>query len=190
MKRSIAIFALALLPALAQAQTSAYQAAAGTGVDVPVTLQAQVVQPVVFSRPARTIPPPAAAPAPPPPAPHDAVEFQLESDPAATADLNTGAITARFGSSEPETTAPKLIHVVGRTLPVQRLLSQENNAHVVVRLIVGDNGLPQSLSVVHSAGAEIDQETLAAVRQYRFTPAIVNHVPVKSEVTVTVVLKK
>jgi TonB family protein len=189
MKRSIAYCTLALLPVFAHAQAGGSQAAAGKSVDAPVTLQAQVVQPVAFSRPARTTPAPAAAPAPAP-APHDAVGFRLESDPAETAALNTGAITARFGSSEPETTAPKLIHVVGRTLPLQRLINDENDAHVSVRAIVGDDGLPYSLSIVHSAGTELDQETLAAVRQYRFTPAIVNHVPVKSEVTVDVVLKK
>jgi TonB family protein len=187
MKRSIAFCTLALLPALAHAQAGGSQAA---GVDAPLALQAQFVQPVAFSRTARPTPAPAAAPAPAPAAPHDDVEFRLESDPADTAALNTGSLTKRFGGgSEPGSTAPRLIHTVGRTLPVQRLVSEENNAHVSVRLTVDHQGLPQNLSILHSAGSDIDQETLAAVRQYRFAPATVNHVPVKSEVTVEVMLK-
>jgi TonB family protein len=186
MKRSIGILTLALIPALAHAQANGFQTAAGN--DAPVTLQARFVQPAAFVRVARTAPAAAAAPAPA--APHDDVMFRLESDPAETAALNSGARTARFGSSEPETTAPKLIHIVGRTLPLQRLLNDENNAHVAVRMTVGYDGIPQNLAIVHSAGADLDQRTIAAVNQFRFTPATVDRVPVKSEVTVEVTLAK
>jgi TonB family protein len=184
MKRSIGILTLALIPALAQAQSNGLQASASS--DAPVVIQARFVQPVAFVRVART----AAAAAPAPVAPHDDVKFRLESDPAETAALNTGARTTRFGSSEPETTAPKLIHIVGRTLPVQRLINDENAAHVAVRLTVGDDGTPRNLAIVHSAGADLDQRTIAAVNQFRFTPATVDRVPVKSVVTVDVTLAK
>jgi TonB family protein len=121
---------------------------------------------------------------------HDDVQFQLDSDPVATAALHSGAISNRFGSSEPEATAPKLVHMVGRILPVARLASEENNAYVAVRLKVDERGLPENLTIAHSAGTSIDEQTLAAVRQYRFQPATVDHAPVESTVIVQVKLKK
>jgi TonB family protein len=121
---------------------------------------------------------------------HDQVAFKLDSDPEDTAALQSGSVSYHFGSAEPETTAPKLIHVVGRTLPLQRLMEQENNAYVAVRLTVDTDGIPGNITIAHSGGAELDAQTIAAVRQYRFAPATVNHEPVRSDVTVEVKLTK
>jgi TonB family protein len=121
---------------------------------------------------------------------HDEVAFTLDSDPVETAARNSGALLIRFGTSEPEATAPKLVHVVGRTLPLERLINEENNAFVVVHLTVDYKGMPQNVTIAKSAGSLIDDQTLAAVRQYRFEPATVDHAPVQSDVTLKVMLKK
>jgi TonB family protein len=158
------IFTLALLPVLAHAQ-----------VKTSASVQADPATP-------------AAAPAPGTPM-HDEIAFTLDSDPVETAARNTGALLVHFGSSEPEATAPRLVHVVGRTLPLYRLMNEENNAFVVLHLQVDYKGLPQNITIARSAGTAIDQQTIAAVGQYRFQPATVNHEPVQSDVTVKVMLK-
>src|ERR1700748_2961480 len=141
--RSKLICTLALLPALAaHAQSNGNQAVTSTQAASNVPLLAKVVSPKLFKAAATT---PAAAPAPATPM-HDEVAFTLDSDPVETAARNTGAILIHFGSAEPEATAPKLIHVVGRTLPVYRLMQEENNAFVVVHLMVDYKGVPQNIT--------------------------------------------
>lgn len=180
--RSKFICSLALLPVLAaHAQVNGLQAETAGASAPSVTLLAKVVIPALFK---------AAAPAPAAPTPmHDEIAFTLESDPVETAARNSGAKVIHFGSSEPEATAPRLIHVVGRTLPLDRLMKEENNAYVVVNVQVDYKGVPQNITIARSAGAVIDQQTIAAVTQYRFEPATVNHTPVQSDVTVKVMLK-
>jgi TonB family protein len=55
---------------------------------------------------------------------------------------------------------------------------------------VSPQGVPEDLSIVHSAGPVVDQKTLDAVRQYRFQPATIGHIPVVADVTVEVALQK
>jgi hypothetical protein len=171
--RSKFICTLALLPVLAHAQVNGPQAGTSSATAASVTLQAKITEPAAFFHAATT--PAAATPAPAAPM-HDEIAFTLDSDPVDTAALNSGSIQTHFGSSEPEATAPRLVHVVGRTLPVFRLMNEENN-------------VPQNITITHSAGAAIDQQTIAAVSQYRFVPATVDHAPVQSDVTVRVMLK-
>lgn len=188
--RSTILCTLALLPVLAHAQVSGPKAGISNVADAPVTLEAKLVAPKAPVAP-KAVPHAAATPAPAPGAPmHDEIQYKLESDPVDTAARQTGSITYTFGSEEPEATAPRLTHVVGRTLPLQRLMDDENVAYVAVRLTVDTDGIPVNLTIAHTAGAELDAQTLAAVRQYRFTPATVSHVPVKSDVTVEVKLAK
>jgi TonB family protein len=184
--RSKFICTLALLPVLAHAQVNGPQAGTSSATAASVTLQAKITEPAAFFHAATT--PAAATPAPAAPM-HDEIAFTLDSDPVDTAALNSGSIQTHFGSSEPEATAPRLVHVVGRTLPVFRLMNEENNAYVVVHAKVDYKGVPQNITIAHSAGAAIDQQTIAAVSQYRFVPATVDHAPVQSDVTVRVMLK-
>jgi len=183
--RSTILCTLALLPVIAHAQVNGNQAATGNEAATSVTLLAKVVKPAAFFRAA-----PAAAAAPASTPMHDEIAFTLDSDPVETAARNSGALMIRFGSSEPEATAPKLVHVVGRTLPLERLMNEENNAYVVVHLMVDYKGMPQNVTIAQSAGSLIDEQTIAAVRQYRFEPATVDHTPVQSDVTLKVMLKK
>jgi len=183
--RSKFLCTLALLPVLAaHAQVNGLQVGTAGASASSVTLLAKIVTPAMFKAAATN---PAAAPAPALPM-HDEIAFTLDSDPVETAARNSGAILIHFGS-EPEATAPKLVHVVGRTLPLYRLMNEENNAFVVVRMTVDYEGVPQNITIAHSAGAAIDQQTIAAVSQYRFRPATVNHEPIQSDVTVKVMLK-
>jgi outer membrane biosynthesis protein TonB len=55
---------------------------------------------------------------------------------------------------------------------------------------VDEAGVPLEVSIVHSAGSVIDATTLAAVRQYRFTPAKVRGIPVEADLTLDISLQK
>jgi len=55
-------------------------------------------------------------------------------------------------------------------------------------MVVDEKGVPSDLKIVRSAGADVDANVLAAVKQYRFQPGLLNHepvaVPVNLEVTI------
>jgi TonB family protein len=85
--------------------------------------------------------------------------------------------------------APKLIYKVdvnpGSTVPAS-LLSGETT--VVVGMIVDKTGKPSDLKIVRSADPALDQNVLAAVSQYRFTPGTVSNEPVAIPVNLEVVI--
>jgi TonB family protein len=85
--------------------------------------------------------------------------------------------------------APKLIYKVdvnpGSTVPAS-LLSGETT--VVVGMIVDKTGKPSDLKIVRSADPALDQNVLAAVSQYRFTPGTVSNQPVAIPVNLAVVI--
>jgi len=56
----------------------------------------------------------------------------------------------------------------------------------VVGLIVNTDGMPEGLSVIRPAGVGMDEEALAAVQSYRFSPAMENGKAVRVEVNVVV----
>lgn len=178
--RQVLVATLVLLPVLAHAQAST---ATGAPQSTPsANLQAKVVvQPVNFVRAAAT---PAAAPAPAPSAPRDVVQADVDPNFLQNQTQPSGSLSYTFlsGASQ-EAVAPKLIHAVGRQIPVDRLTT---NNDVAVRFVVSPDGVPEKLTIAKSAGAEMDEKTLEAVRQYRFKPATLNNRPVEAEVTVEV----
>jgi len=178
--RQVLVATLVLLPVLAHAQAST---ATGSPQSTPsANLQAKVVvQPVNFVRSAAT---PAAAPAPTASAPRDVVQAEVDPSFVENQTQPSGSIAYTFvGSVSSEPVAPKLIHVVGRQIPVNRLTADND---VAVRFVVSPDGVPEKLTIAKSAGAEMDEKTLEAVRQYRFKPATLNNRPVEAEVTVEV----
>jgi len=57
---------------------------------------------------------------------------------------------------------------------------------VLINLIVGTNGVPQSVHVVRGIGQGLDEKALEAVRRYRFKPAMLDGKPVPVQVNVEV----
>jgi TonB family protein len=90
-------------------------------------------------------------------------------------------------NDEPTDIAPKLIRVVETDVPQSLLTSPVS---VTVRMSVDPHGVPENITMEKSAGAVLDQKTLAAVSQFRFKPAMVNHRAVQSEVTVDIKVEK
>jgi len=60
------------------------------------------------------------------------------------------------------------------------------NGTVVIALIVGKNGVPTHLSIKQSLRPDFDQSAIDAVRQYRFSPALLNGNPVEFPLTISV----
>ena len=123
----------------------------------------------------------------------DIVHTKLNADPrdneyVATVTLGTNFYGVNL-AEDGRVTLPQLTHVVGRTLPTD-LLSDLPKAEVSIRVILNPVGVPQYITITHSAGTAIDESTLAAVRQYRFTPAKIDGVPVESDLTLDIALEK
>jgi hypothetical protein len=123
----------------------------------------------------------------------DIVHTKLNADPRDNEYVATGTLGTNFYgvnlAEDGRVTLPQLTHVVGRTLPTD-LLSDLPKAEVSVRVILNPVGVPQYITITHSAGTAIDESTLAAVRQYRFTPAKIDGVPVESDLTLDIELEK
>ena len=60
---------------------------------------------------------------------------------------------------------------------------------VVVGMNVDENGKPNDLTIVRSAGEEMDKNVLAAVSQYRFKPGTLNHHPTTIPVNLEIVMR-
>ena len=56
-------------------------------------------------------------------------------------------------------------------------------------MLVDEKGVPSNLKIVQSVGADMDNNVLAAVKQYRFQPGLLNHEPVAVPVNLEVVIR-
>jgi TonB family protein len=82
-------------------------------------------------------------------------------------------------------TAPELVSRVGPKFS-DEARAEKFSGTVIVGLVVDTNGVPQRVRVVRGIGHGLDEEALAAVRQYRFKPAMENGKPVPVRVNVEV----
>jgi protein TonB len=58
--------------------------------------------------------------------------------------------------------------------------------NVIVNLWVDEKGMPSHVHVIRGVGMGLDEKALAAVKQYRFRPAMENGKPVLVEMNVQV----
>jgi periplasmic protein TonB len=82
-------------------------------------------------------------------------------------------------------TAPQLVHSVEPEFTEQARAARLQG-QVAIQLIVDSNGNPEDLQVVHHLGMGLDEKALAAVRQYRFHPAMFHGRPVPVRLVVVV----
>lgn len=110
-----------------------------------------------------------------------AIASQPVTDEPATATtraLSTGVKPAHVLS----TTDVDLSPAAAETLPYA--------AEVVVQLNVDEKGQAQDVQVVKSPSHYLDGPVAAAVRQYRFRPATLDHQPVATPMTLTVIVQR
>jgi TonB family protein len=87
--------------------------------------------------------------------------------------------------------APKLVHVVDISSSGEDWAWQVSGIErmAVVSMLVDENGVPSNLKIVRSVGADMDNNVLAAVKQYRFQPGTLNHQPTAFPVNLEVVIR-
>jgi hypothetical protein len=85
-----------------------------------------------------------------------------------------------------ESAAPQLIHAVKADFTPQQIAAR---SFASVELTVDANGLPQNISVLSASNSDVAARTLAAVSQYRFTPARQNFLPVAANISIKLQIK-
>jgi TonB family protein len=60
----------------------------------------------------------------------------------------------------------------------------------VLKVNLDETGTPSNVQVLHAATPEIDERVVNAVRQFRWTPAILNNKAVPEQLTLTVEVQR
>jgi TonB family protein len=84
--------------------------------------------------------------------------------------------------SQPRITMPQLISYPKIDFPGKQHKTGMNR----VELIVGVDGKPSDIRIVHSLRADYDEQTMNSVRQYRFKPAEFDGKPVPIQIAIEV----
>ena len=88
-------------------------------------------------------------------------------------------------------TEPRLIYKSQINIPADQLPSTAgSSATVVLQIALDETGSPTTIRVLHPVTPEVDQRVINAVRQFRWTPAVLNNHPVKTDLTLTVELQR
>lgn len=77
--------------------------------------------------------------------------------------------------------SPNISRPASVTIPV--------NAEFVLHLNVDQTGKAQDVQVLQSASSRLDASVAAAVRQFRFRPATLDHQPVATDMTLTLIVQ-
>ena len=106
----------------------------------------------------------------------------------AASDSNSTVSSALNGST---LTAPKLISTVEISTPTFFPLAfSQVDKIVVVSMIVGKDGKPSDLKVIHSSDLAVNRSVLTAVSQYRYQPGTLNNQPAEIPVQLEVILHR
>jgi TonB family protein len=105
------------------------------------------------------------------------VEFDLR-----TAELNESIANDMATRVGPGVVPPRLIHRVDPEPAKRKNVS--GPATVVLDTVIQEDGIPRVVRVVHSLGWGLDENAIAAVKQWRFSPATRNGLPVKVRMNV------
>jgi periplasmic protein TonB len=81
--------------------------------------------------------------------------------------------------------APQVVHSVQPEF-TEEARQANHEGTVAIQLIVDQQGNPQNVHVVRSLGMGLDQKAIAAVRQYRFRPAMYQGHPVSVQMVIEV----
>lgn len=102
-----------------------------------------------------------------------------------------GTVEYAFKGDAPlDTSVPHVTKTVEVNLSGKELEEAPAVTTVTLRALVDPAGVPYDVSVTKSAGAAVDQKAIAAVKEYRFTPAKIDYVPTWSSVIVKIKIEK
>ena len=87
--------------------------------------------------------------------------------------------------------APKLVQTADIAFDQNSPMLQNPNAiDVMVRLTVNADGTPRDVQMVKPVNAIFDEEVVAAVEKYRFSPGTLNSQPIEAPVTLQILFKR
>jgi len=111
-----------------------------------------------------------------------------ESKLSAAPDLSSPARPLRISTG---VIAPKLIKTVdvAPTSEDWEWRVSGINRTAVVSMLVDENGIPSNVKIIRSAGSGIDENVIAAVKQYRFKPGRLDQAPVAVPMNLTVTIQ-
>ena len=88
-------------------------------------------------------------------------------------------------------TSPRLVYTTRISIPADEMpTTMGSSAKVVLKVSLDANGSPSNIQVLHPATPEIDQRVVSAVRQFRWTPAMLNNQAIPEELTLTVEVQR
>jgi protein TonB len=105
--------------------------------------------------------------------------------PEPAAGVKTGEALERIGNG---VQPPKLVNNVAASYS-EAARGKKINADVGAKFIVDPLGIPRCIRITKPAGYDLEEQTLKAVRQYRFKPAMKNGIAVPVLITVVVSLR-
>ena len=99
----------------------------------------------------------------------------------------TGENVITFAAPPGEFAAPKLKTWV----PIQCLQSELDAAgasekQLTISMVISQSGSPEEIKVLHSVDPALDRKAVAALSEYRFSPARIDHLPTAAPVTVSI----
>ncbi|HEY3706258.1 MAG TPA: energy transducer TonB [Terracidiphilus sp.] len=84
-------------------------------------------------------------------------------------------------------TSPRLVYTSRVSIPSDELPSTPGSStKLVLKVNVDAAGNPGLIQVIHSVNPAIDARVVNAVRQFRWTPAVLNNQAVADDITLTV----
>ena len=88
-------------------------------------------------------------------------------------------------------TSPRLVSTAHISIPADAMSTTAGSStKVVLQVSLDETGTPSNVQVLHPATPEIDARVVNAVRQFRWTPAILNNKAVPEELTLTVEVQR
>jgi TonB family protein len=107
----------------------------------------------------------------------------IASTPASDADALTTARPVSTG-----VVPAKIVYAPGVELPFTAAVP--NNAEVVLKLNVGEDGQARDIEVVRSASTSLNAPVIEAVRKFRFRPATLDKQAIEVPLSLTVTVQK
>lgn len=89
----------------------------------------------------------------------------------------------------PEVAAPRLLRMMSAVYPTNNSSAKSAQGMTVLAMVIGANGAPDHIQVLHSHGDAYDQAAIAAVHQSTFAPSKLGNKPVPVWIDVRVVFR-
>jgi len=88
-------------------------------------------------------------------------------------------------------TAPRLVYTPHISVPADELpLTMIAPSKVILEVNLDETGSTREIRVLHSISQSVDERIIEGVRQFRWTPAVLNNKTVPSELTLNVEVQR